>query len=244
MTAPPSSAIDTTSMIMEESVIVGVDTRTCDFDKYGSIRYNSSSGTNGDIEHCNGENWVSTSTPSSGESPKKVFLTNTTTNGNILSKAKTLGYTGNVPILAADYICQYDADAYGISGKYMAWLSTTSIAEDSPFIRFTHSTLPYIEYSSGQIIASDWDDLVDGRLSTKLDVTASGSTAYDGYFVVTNTTTGGMAISNSANCGGFTNTSGTAYNGVVYTPSSYGEWSHYSNYYSCNNNTRLYCFEQ
>jgi cysteine-rich repeat protein len=70
-------------------------------------------------------------------------------------------HTGNLGGLAgADAICNARAQAAGLPGTYMAWLST---GQGSPSTRFVKSTVPY-QLVNGHVVANSWNDLVDGSL--------------------------------------------------------------------------------
>jgi len=74
-------------------------------------------------------------------------------------------YDGNLGGTAgAAAICQTDADAAGLPGKYKAWLSTTltyggdAALQDEPLNTFNHSTVPYYEPDGTTEIASNWSN--------------------------------------------------------------------------------------
>jgi len=80
-------------------------------------------------------------------------------------------YTGNFGGLAgADAECQALADAAGLPGMYMAWLSTNG---ESPSTRMTQSTVPYVRPDGAQI-APNWAGLIDGNLAVPINVTETG----------------------------------------------------------------------
>jgi len=88
-----------------------------------------------------------------------VFVTSTTYTGNLG------GLTG------ADAKCQARADAAGLPGTYMAWLSDST---GSPDTRFVKSTGPYTLVDD-TIIAANWDDLIDGTLPLSINLDEIGS---------------------------------------------------------------------
>ena len=73
-------------------------------------------------------------------------------------------------IEAADMICQSAATTAGLTGTYWAWLSTS---DDSPESRFVRSSVPYLRVDD-MLIASDWEDLVDGQLAHPILLSESG----------------------------------------------------------------------
>ena len=76
---------------------------------------------------------------------KRVFVTSTRYTGDL----------GGIP--GADEKCQSHADAAGLAGTFLAWISD---GVDSPATRFARSAEPYVR-TDGTKIAEDWDDLVD-----------------------------------------------------------------------------------
>jgi len=75
-------------------------------------------------------------------------------------------YSGGLGGLeGADDICQMHAQAAGLVGTYQAWLSTLEQAVGE---RLPHSALPYVR-TDGVIVATDWDDLLDGALLAPID---------------------------------------------------------------------------
>jgi hypothetical protein len=72
-------------------------------------------------------------------------------------------------LLAADNICNSQAQAAGLPGMYMAWLSDSSGSPDS---RFMKSTGPYL-LPNGDKVADDYADLTSGALHNPINVTAS-----------------------------------------------------------------------
>ena len=73
-------------------------------------------------------------------------------------------------IEAADMICQSAATTAGLPGTYWAWLSSS---DDSPEKRFVRSLVPYLLVDD-TVIASDWEDLVDGQLAHPILLSESG----------------------------------------------------------------------
>ena len=90
--------------------------------------------------------------------PKIVFITSTTYDG-------ALG-----GLVVADAECQALADAAGLSGTFLAWLSD---GPNSPSTTFTQSPEPYLRLD-GVMVASSWDDLVDGTILSHIEVDENG----------------------------------------------------------------------
>jgi hypothetical protein len=109
-----------------------------------------------------------------------VFITSSVQRGDLD------GLTG------ADAICQDLADAAGLPGEYLAWLSD---ATSSPSTRFVQATVPY-KLVSGTTVANSWGDLIDGTLAHGIDLTENGdapSQSAAWTYTLTNGTPGGDA---------------------------------------------------
>ena len=91
-------------------------------------------------------------------------------------------YDGNLGGTAgAAAICQTDADAAGLPGKYKAWLSTTltyggdAALQDEPLNTFNHSTVPYYEPDGTTEIASNWSTFASAAPSAAIAEHADAS---------------------------------------------------------------------
>ncbi len=174
-----------------------------------------------------------------GCASKKVFVTSET-------------YTSNLGGLAgADQKCNALAATAGLSGTYMAWLSDSSAGPDT---RFTRSDIPYA-LVDGTLIASDWDDLVDGALLAAITRTEFASVVSSGTFIVrTNTDLNGstLATTPAEACGDFlTDPLYTAATPAGNRSSLDSRWtkdfltgSGRIIQYFCRVSFHLYCFEQ
>ncbi len=169
-----------------------------------------------------------------------VFVTSTTTTGDIISGADT-GLT------AANDICAARATAGGLSGTYVAWLATTTAS--SPLDTYVQSIFPYEEVG-GTVVASNWTGLISGTLTNGITLNESGVAVTAGD-VWTNVASGGGASTNSAssatkNCSGWTNNSspvGSHGGDFGLTGSTTSAWTASSNV-ACNSTNYLYCFQQ
>ena len=117
--------------------------------------------------------------------PRTVFLSSSTHKGNLGGLA------------GGDRICQDLADAAGLSGTYLAWLSDSN---ESPRTRFTQSTVPYVRVD-GVKVADSWLDLTDSSLDAPINVDQTG-TSRRGRHVWTGTKTAGRAA--AFHCSGWT----------------------------------------
>ncbi len=162
-------------------------------------------------------------------------------------------YSGNLGGLAgADEKCQALAIAAGLSGRYMAWLSTKA---ESPTTRFVHTGGPFVR-TDGTVIAGDWTDLVDGTLSAPIHITERGEPAPDNnpqfglpWPVMSTTLEDGTYWTHqsaaSTTCEDFTSELGTLDTGD--SSATDAKWSAASTNYSadaCKTLVALYCFQQ
>ena len=181
---------------------------------------------------------------SAGTEPSGVtFITGNLANGNLLTIATGLGFGGSDGVLAADYICQNEADTAGLSGTWMAWISGPSADNNAPADRFTQSNDPYV-LTDGTQIASDWTDLIDGTLSNAINVEADGSSSTAGNNQVwTNVNTNGTTQGTN-HCNDWTSASG-ALNGRRGLRTQTGtSWTNSGNRTCDSANRKLYCFDQ
>jgi hypothetical protein len=89
-----------------------------------------------------------------GPTKRIVFLSSMTFDGELGGAA---GADGKCQALAADA---------GLSGQYMAWISTSTSSADQ---RFLHSTVPYV-LPTGQIVAYSFANLVGGEMAHPINV--------------------------------------------------------------------------
>ncbi len=160
-------------------------------------------------------------------------------------------YNGNLGGLeGADGKCQQCAEAAGLPGTYMAWLSDNT---SSPSSRFTKYTLPYV-LTNGTVVADGWDDLTDGSalaVELLIDMNQNAVPMSPLPWVWSNTRTDGSVWTND-DCSNWTS---GVYNASIrgqsgapyYADHSMSEhWVKWTQYYpyGCNSAFRIYCFEQ
>ncbi len=81
------------------------------------------------------------------------------------------GFMGDLGGLdGADAKCDEFAVAAGHEGTFLAWLSSGS---STPAARFSKSEDPYVR-ADGELVATSWEDLVDGSLNRPLNVDEHG----------------------------------------------------------------------
>jgi hypothetical protein len=155
-------------------------------------------------------------------------------------------YTGNLGGLAgADAKCQALADAAGIPGTYMAWLSDGAA---SPSTRFpTKSSSPY-KLLNGVKIADNWADLTDGTLDALIYVPDTGSGGLSGPGNQTWTGTHANGQPAGVHCNNWTSESNAVTGTVGYHRHALdadGSWSNWQSHDTgCSADRLLYCFQQ
>ena len=168
------------------------------------------------------------------QNTKTVFVTSTTTTGNIQHD----GLTG---LAAADSICNERASSAGLPGTYMAWLSSGS-ASARDRLDCTHDDVPFVRVD-GVTVANDWADLVDGSLTARINRDENGNHLVGirryGLKVWTGTEDdGGSGGGSNRHCSGWTSIGG---NGLwVWT----NEGLDSEDPEACSGGKRLYCFQQ
>lgn len=162
---------------------------------------------------------------------KRMFITSTTTTGNIVSG----GLTG---LAAADAICNDLATAANITGTYKAWLSTSATSAAS---RMAHFNGPYYRLNEGAplLVANNWDDLVDSI--TVAIATDENGTIRGNEHVYTGTSGNGSSV--TVDCLGWTSASQAEVGYCGFSSSGDTSWTANSNQ-SCIGARRFYCVEQ
>lgn len=159
----------------------------------------------------------------SGVSASIIFITATFHDGNLGG------------IAGADEICRSQAADAGLEGEFVAWLSTMSSSVSD---RLLQSTGPYT-LVDGTLIASDWDDLVDGTIMARINLDASGT--LQGGDIWTGTRADGTSYPDD-DCAGFT----TGVTGVGLCGSSATSGPAWTENItpSCSTPLHLYCVQQ
>ncbi len=153
----------------------------------------------------------------------RVFVTNTVQNANFG------GLDG------ADQLCATQAADAGLEGNFKAWLSTRSLSASD---RLVHANGPYV-LVDGTLVASDWDDLVDGFIAAPINLDASGVARTGDTWTGTLATGASYANDDCAafasGSDGFALCGSTATIGAGWTQSATPD---------CSTELRLYCIEQ
>jgi len=166
---------------------------------------------------------------------KRVFITSTS-------------YTGALTHYnpeGADQICMDHAAQAGLSGTFKAWISD---GVDAPINTFTHSDQPYV-LLTGESIASDWDDLVDGTILRPINVDENLNEWPEDTYVWTNVRPEGTvdATESFRTCDRWTSSIPYAQGGIglVWAPVNRPwYWTKYHSVADCHESHHLYCFEQ
>jgi hypothetical protein len=156
--------------------------------------------------------------------PKRIFVTTTGQSANLGG------------ISGADALCAAQASDAGLQGDFKAWLSTTSSAAADRLVR---SSGPYVRID-GEVIAQDWEDLVDGFIDIPINVGPAGEALAGDVW--TGTLVNGASYL-SGDCDGFTS-SGTSGLALCGSSGSNGSAWTQSRTPNCATVLRLYCVEQ
>ena len=160
-----------------------------------------------------------------------------------VSSAEYQGDLGGVA--GADAKCQTLATNAGLGGTWMAWISDNN-GSSAPTNRFTtKSALPYVKVD-GTKVADSWADLTDGSLDSPIDRYETGAPAMGENDVWSNTTPSGAKKPGDYECYDWTdNGDEPDSNGQIGSLMAVnGGWSDVNQTRDCNNNKRIYCFEQ
>lgn len=135
---------------------------------------------------------------------KRVFVTSTTYSGQIVA----VNDPAAVGIDAGDSECQRLADAAGLPGTYLAWLSDS---ESNPDQDFTRTSGEY-RLVDDTVIAYGWSDLTDGQLEAPISLDEYGQPApqsdlicaSNAHWVLTGTSNRGEWATSLEDCEGWT----------------------------------------
>lgn len=144
----------------------------------------------------------------------------------------------------ADAKCQTSADAAGLGGTWVAFLSSSGASAAS---RIPDG--PYV-LLDGTTIATSRADLLDGSLASPIQVDENGSR--QSKWVFTGSTTAGLSAASGSSvnglCADWTNGCGVCYGNHYYATvgRSYESSSNWTNvgWIFCSQSSGLYCFEQ
>lgn len=154
-----------------------------------------------------------------------------------VSSRTYLGVIGAGGLPGADAECQSMADAAGLGGTWVAWLSTWSGPNAAG--RLAHATHPYVLVGGG-VVAADWTDLTDKTIGVPIHNDETGAPADDAVTLVwTGTNTDGAGFSPC--CTDWTESNSGSMTGL--TTAVDLKWTTAGGM-TCDQPGRIYCFEQ
>lgn len=144
----------------------------------------------------------------------------------------------------ADDFCQNDANKFGLSGKYKAWLSDENIA-NSPKIRFNSLNFKgwyKMPSKTDFIVAKGWEGLKE-PLINPINVIPSGFHDLITDSVWSNTKSNGDSLNEFGSCLNWTSLLNTVI-GEIGSPQSIFLWSEAEfKFCSSRSSSKLYCFQ-
>jgi hypothetical protein len=159
----------------------------------------------------------------------RVFISGTSYNGSV-------GGSGPIGVLVGDATCQTLAANAGLGGRWMAWLSTTSV----PIGSRLSSDGPWHKLN-GELVASTKADLVDGSIATPIDRDQNGLLVSASTLVWSGTTSAGLGT--GSDCSGWRATLDTFSGTYGRRSATDATWTQ-SSTVACSAFRRLYCFER
>ncbi|HFE44652.1 MAG TPA: DUF4215 domain-containing protein [Nannocystis exedens] len=141
----------------------------------------------------------------------------------------------------ADALCQMTAKAYG-HPKYQSFKAWLSDASKSPADRFFQSSGRYV-LGSGDLVAENWTDLIDGTLQHGIDRRLDGSLIV-GIPVWTATQANGTPSGEGEFCDNWSSSSPDLTTLRGSAGASDSGWTDEESQASCVSSGLLYCFEQ
>jgi hypothetical protein len=172
---------------------------------------------------------------------KFVFVTSTTYSGNLVQEAKNVTkktYTDG--LAAADALCQSSANAADLSGSYMAWLATDSMAEPSD--RFSDNAGPF-HRKDETLVASSKATLASRIITAPINQTEYGdpppiSVVWTG---IPRDYANGPQTCESWSTDYYLRAAGMGWTGVEYINT---KWTQSGGAIKCNLSIAIYCFEK
>ena len=164
-------------------------------------------------------------------------------------------YTGNLGgVDGADALCQALADAGtpAISGRlFKAWISDQNDVNVNPLTRFDRTTdcAEYVTLSDGALIASSFDDLIDGNLQIPINIDETPQFISGNFNVWTNTNADGTRVNNDRGCEDWGSNGGGSIGQVGDASATNSAWTLKPGgsgvgQLACDQEARLYCFQQ
>jgi hypothetical protein len=146
--------------------------------------------------------------------------------------------------VGGDVACQEAADAAGLGGTWMAWLSDSTTSPDA---RFNQASVPYRRLDGvGTAIANDWQDLTVGVLAATISFNEAGveESLMENIEVWTATTTAGT-LADMDPCSDWTSiVKGTPTATIGHLTAVDENWTTRFRQTCDRTDVHLYCFEQ
>lgn len=159
-----------------------------------------------------------------------VFVTESSFKGN-----KFGGLAG------ADVICNEEAQAAGLPGDYIAWISDSRTSARDRIDRFDGA----FALVDGTIVANTFDDLVDGEIDHLIDLQADGSKYSGEDCVWTGTNEDGSGeVPNYIHCSDWSQDWGLGLAGSTTSQNKLRDWTYQYRRGCGRNNCHLYCIQQ
>lgn len=174
-----------------------------------------------------------TEVPIVPEDFRRVFISSTTHPG---------GFAGGVT--GADEFCQERAEAAGLPGRFVAWLSTGD-SKTQARKRLENAEVPY-QLVDGTIVANGFEDLVDGTIAAPINLDEFGVTRNVTNGVWTGTAADGTAagtFNGSARCNKWVSSSSGNSGRVGTSSATNNNWTNTGNNVNCDQPLRVYCFQ-
>lgn len=196
---------------------------------------------------------IPTSTPTPTPSYRRVFVTSGRYTGDLKTEANNLTSLSIANGLdGGDKICQWLADRATpspLGGSWKAWLSDNTISPATPSLTrpFTKSSVPYLLVDNTIVVADNWTDLISINVDSDYlqnpiskDENNTNVSLYTDVWTGTNVGGGKTGYS----CLEWTNSLSSGSGSFGYNTFKTNLWTNYGGGTACDNNFRLYCFEQ
>jgi len=174
-----------------------------------------------------------TEVPTVPEDFRRVFISSITHPGGFPA-----GVTG------ADEFCQERAEAAGLPGRFVAWLSTGDTKTQARK-RLENAEVPY-QLVDGTVVATGFEDLVDGTLAAPINLDEFGTVRNVTNGVWTGTAadgTGAGTFNSSARCNKWVSSASGNSGRVGTSSATNNNWTNTGNNVNCDQQNRVYCFQ-
>jgi hypothetical protein len=143
-------------------------------------------------------------------------------------------------VAQANQICQALADAAGLDGTYLAWLSATGASPETTF----EQDGPCWRLVDDTLVATDWADLTDGTLESRISLDQNGVARTGRVWTATLATGEGTANTCTDWTSVSANISGRMGDVLEDNSGQSPSWWSARGNQLCSQTARFYCFEQ